>query len=111
MFAIGKDPIAGGKKSYPGNPCVIRGADGVLRNRGEYDAAGNMVKALPMTYDEFLSGAERPLAAAAGLSRPAHPPRRILLGAPYMFRAGFHNLAGQPKCCNTRLRSSRWTWS
>ena len=58
MFAIGKNPIAGGKKSYPGNPCVIRGADGVLRNRGEYDAAGNMVKALPMTYDEFMSGAE-----------------------------------------------------
>lgn len=58
MYAIGKDPIAGGKKSYPGNPCVVRGADGVLRNRGEYDASGVMVRATPMTYDEFKTGAE-----------------------------------------------------
>jgi len=56
VFPVGKDPIAGGKKSYGGNPPVIRGADGVLRNRGEYDASGNMIKALPMTYDEFMKG-------------------------------------------------------
>jgi len=56
-YPIGKDPIAGGKKSYGGNPPVIRGADGVLRNRGEYDANGVMTKALPMSYDEFLKGA------------------------------------------------------
>ena len=58
MYAIGKDPIAGGKKSYPGNPCVIRGADGVLRNRGEYDEEGRMLRAKPMNVGEFRSGAE-----------------------------------------------------
>jgi len=41
-FVIGKDPIAGGKKSYAGNPCVLRGADGVLYNRPE-----------PMSFAEF----------------------------------------------------------
>jgi len=56
-FPVGKDPIAGGKKSYGGNPPVIRGSDGVLRNRGEYDADGNMLKAQPMSYDEFVKGA------------------------------------------------------
>ena len=56
VFAIGKDPIAGGKKSYPGNPCVVRSADGVLRNRGEYDASGRMVRALPMSVEEFRTG-------------------------------------------------------
>jgi nicotinamide phosphoribosyltransferase len=55
-YPVGKDPIAGGKKSYGGNPPVIRGADGVLRNRGEYDANGNMTKALPMTAEEFRNG-------------------------------------------------------
>ena len=54
-FPIGKDPIAGGKKSYPGNPAVIRGSDGVLRNRGEYDKNGVMLRATPMTYEEFMS--------------------------------------------------------
>jgi len=58
MFPIGKDPIAGGKKSYPGNPCVVRDAEGVLRNRGEYDATGKMLKAQPMTLDEFMNGAK-----------------------------------------------------
>merc|ERR1719245_344117 len=57
MFIIGKDPIAGGKKSYAGNPCVIRGADGVLRNRGEYDATGKMTRSTPMTVAEFRSKA------------------------------------------------------
>merc|ERR1719201_326239 len=56
MFPIGKDPIAGGKKSYPGNPCVVRSADGVLNNRGEYDASGRMVRALPMSVEEFRTG-------------------------------------------------------
>jgi len=55
-YPVGKDPIAGGKKSYGGNPPVIRGDDGVLRNRGEYDASGNMTKGLPMTYEEFTNG-------------------------------------------------------
>jgi nicotinamide phosphoribosyltransferase len=55
-YPVGKDPIAGGKKSYGGNPAVIRGEDGVLRNRGEYNAEGEC-KPLPMTYDEFLKGA------------------------------------------------------
>ena len=36
---------------------MIRGADGVLRNRGEYDTAGNMVRAQPMSADEFRHGA------------------------------------------------------
>lgn len=57
MFTIGKDPIAGGKKSYAGNPCVIRGADGVLRNRGEYDETGKMTRSTPMTVAEFNSEA------------------------------------------------------
>lgn len=55
-FPVGKDPIAGGKKSYGGDPPVIRDAKGVLRNRGEYDAAGNMVRGNPKTYDEFMNG-------------------------------------------------------
>mmetsp|Transcript_123742 Transcript_123742/g.276442 ORF Transcript_123742/g.276442 Transcript_123742/m.276442 type:complete len:900 (+) Transcript_123742:76-2775(+) len=57
VFPVGKDPIAGGKKSYGGNPPVIRGSDGVLRNRGEYTAEGEMTKALPMSYQEFTKGA------------------------------------------------------
>merc|ERR1719473_1639253 len=48
-FVIGKDPIAGGKKSYAGNPCVLRDENGVLRNRGEYDESGAMTRSLPMT--------------------------------------------------------------
>ena len=32
---------------------VIRGEDGVLRNRGEYDADGNLTKPLPMSFEEF----------------------------------------------------------
>jgi len=56
-FPVGKDPIAGGKKSYGGNPPVIRGADGVLRNRGEYNDNGEMLKALPMSVEEFKNGA------------------------------------------------------
>lgn len=56
-YPVGKDPIAGGKKSYGGNPPVIRDPEtGVLRNRGQYDADGNLVKALPMTYEEFMNG-------------------------------------------------------
>merc|ERR1712136_181083 len=55
-YPVGKDPIAGGKKSYGGNPPVIRGEDGVLRNRGEYDANGNMIKGLPMSHEEFVNG-------------------------------------------------------
>jgi len=55
-FPVGKDPIAGGKKSYGGDPPVIRGADGVLRNRGEYDASGSMVRGQPKTYEEFARG-------------------------------------------------------
>merc|ERR1711972_1122883 len=47
VFPVGKDPIAGGKKSYGGNPPVIRGPDGVLRNRGKYTSDGEMTKALP----------------------------------------------------------------
>jgi len=54
-FVIGKDPIAGGKKSYAGNPCVLRGADGVLNNRGEYDEKGAMKRSLPMTVAEFAA--------------------------------------------------------
>jgi len=57
-YPVGKDPIAGGKKSYGGNPPVIRGPDGVLRNRGEYDGNGNMLKGLPMSTDEFVNGCE-----------------------------------------------------
>merc|ERR1712176_1532980 len=58
-FMVGKDPIAGGKKSYGGNPPVIRGPDGVLRNRGEYDEkTGEMIKGLPMTHDEFVKGVD-----------------------------------------------------
>jgi len=52
-YTIGKDPIAGGKKSYAGNPAVLRDADGVLRNRGEYDAKGVMTRSLPMSVAEF----------------------------------------------------------
>uniref|UniRef100_A0A7S1FGW2 Nicotinamide phosphoribosyltransferase n=1 Tax=Noctiluca scintillans TaxID=2966 RepID=A0A7S1FGW2_NOCSC len=55
-YPVGKDPIAGGKKSYGGNPPVMRGEDGVLRNRGDYDASGNMIKGLPMSHDEFVNG-------------------------------------------------------
>merc|ERR1712217_478839 len=36
-YPVGKDPIAGGKKSCGGTPPVIRGVDGVLRNRGDYN--------------------------------------------------------------------------
>merc|ERR1712050_450055 len=56
VFPVGKDPIAGGKKSYGGNPPVIRDSNGVLRNRGEYNADGEMTKALPMSYEEFKKG-------------------------------------------------------
>ena len=45
VYVIGKDPIAGAKKSYAGNPSVLRGPDGVLYNRTE-----------PMTAAEFKSG-------------------------------------------------------
>jgi nicotinamide phosphoribosyltransferase len=55
-YPVGKDPIAGGKKSYGGDPPVIRGADGVLRNRGEYDANGDMLHGQPKTYEEFMNG-------------------------------------------------------
>jgi len=55
-YPVGKDPIAGGKKSYGGNPPVLRGADGVLRNRGVYDANGVMTKGLPMSSAEFKNG-------------------------------------------------------
>merc|ERR1719409_608635 len=51
-YVIGKDPIAGGKKSYAGNPCVLRDADGVLRNRGEW-VDGVMKTSTPMTVAEF----------------------------------------------------------
>jgi nicotinamide phosphoribosyltransferase len=57
-FPVGKDPIAGGKKSYGGNPPVIRGPDGVLRNRGKYSAEGEMIEAEPMTVAEFRNGAK-----------------------------------------------------
>jgi nicotinamide phosphoribosyltransferase len=57
VYVIGKDPIAGGKKSYPGNPAVIREADGTLRNRGVYDAAGKMTRSTPITIEEFVSEA------------------------------------------------------
>jgi len=57
-YNIGKDPIAGGKKSYPGNPAVIRYPDGVLRNRGEYDDKGTMKRPQPMSFDEFNKGVE-----------------------------------------------------
>jgi len=53
---VGKDPIAGGKKSYGGNPPVIRNKDGVLQNRGEYGEDGVMIKGQPMTHDEFMNG-------------------------------------------------------
>jgi len=56
VFPVGKDPIAGGKKSYGGNPPVMKGLDGVLRNRGEYNADGEMTKGLPMAYEEFTKG-------------------------------------------------------
>jgi len=55
MYPVGKDPIAGGKKSYGGNPPVLREGN-VLRNRGEYTAVGEIIKSLPMSYDEFLNG-------------------------------------------------------
>mmetsp|Transcript_60479 Transcript_60479/g.160801 ORF Transcript_60479/g.160801 Transcript_60479/m.160801 type:complete len:398 (-) Transcript_60479:94-1287(-) len=55
-YPVGKDPIAGGKKSYGGNPPVLRGADGVLRNRGDYDSNGTMVRGLPMSHEEFVKG-------------------------------------------------------
>eukprot|EP00928_Gymnodinium_smaydae_P095086 TRINITY_DN8113_c0_g1_i4.p1 TRINITY_DN8113_c0_g1~~TRINITY_DN8113_c0_g1_i4.p1 ORF type:complete len:893 (-),score=170.36 TRINITY_DN8113_c0_g1_i4:69-2747(-) len=55
-YPVGKDPIAGGKKSYGGNPPVVRDSDGVLRNRGEYTPEGEMQVGLPMTYDEFADG-------------------------------------------------------
>ena len=51
-YTIGKDPIAGGKKSYAGNPCVLRDADGVLRNRGEW-VNGVMKRSTPMSVAEF----------------------------------------------------------
>jgi len=41
-YAVGKDPIAGGKKSYGGNPAVVRNAAGVLENRPT-----------PMSYEEW----------------------------------------------------------
>jgi nicotinamide phosphoribosyltransferase len=44
MYPVGKDPIAGGKKSYGGNPAVVR-VDGVLINRP-----------VPMTTEEFRTG-------------------------------------------------------
>jgi len=56
VYVIGKNPIAGGKKSYPGNPAELRGADGVLRNRGEYDG-DEMLRSLPLTAEEFKSPA------------------------------------------------------
>merc|ERR1719453_879898 len=46
MYPVGKDPIAGGKKSYGGNPAVVR-VDGVLINRP-----------VPMTTEEFRAGVE-----------------------------------------------------
>merc|ERR1712151_448522 len=55
-YPVGKDPIAGGKKSYGGDPPVIRGADGVLRNRGDYTSDGEMTLGKPKTYDEFMKG-------------------------------------------------------
>jgi len=55
-FPVGKDPIAGGKKSYGGNPAVIKYSDGVLRNRGEYDATWQMTKPLPMSFEEWRDG-------------------------------------------------------
>jgi len=55
-YPVGKDPIAGGKKSYGGNPPVVRNANGVLQNRGEYAADGSMIKAQPMTCEEFTKG-------------------------------------------------------
>jgi len=55
-YPVGKDPIAGGKKSYGGNPPVVRNAAGVLQNRGEYAADGSMTKGQPMTFEEFSKG-------------------------------------------------------
>lgn len=55
-YPVGKDPIAGGKKSYGGNPPVIRGVDGILRNRGEYDEEGAMIASQGMSYEEFVNG-------------------------------------------------------
>merc|ERR1712137_1214121 len=55
-YPVGKDPIAGGKKSYGGNPPVMR-IDGVLRNRGQYEG-DEMQMAQPMSTDEFRSGVE-----------------------------------------------------
>lgn len=57
-FPVGKDPIAGGKKSYGGNPPVVRNAQGILQNRGEYATDGSMIRAQPMTYEEFRNGCE-----------------------------------------------------
>jgi nicotinamide phosphoribosyltransferase len=56
-YPVGKDPIAGGKKSYGGNPPVVKGKNGVLQNRGDYDADGNMILGKPMSYEEFSKGA------------------------------------------------------
>eukprot|EP00931_Biecheleriopsis_adriatica_P108531 TRINITY_DN8285_c0_g1_i1.p1 TRINITY_DN8285_c0_g1~~TRINITY_DN8285_c0_g1_i1.p1 ORF type:complete len:905 (-),score=218.42 TRINITY_DN8285_c0_g1_i1:88-2802(-) len=56
MYPVGKDPIAGGKKSYGGNPPVIRNAKGVLENRGKYDDKGEMLEGLPMSAEEFKKG-------------------------------------------------------
>merc|ERR1712048_1127135 len=55
-YPVGKDPIAGGKKSYGGNPPVIRCFRGPKESRGEYTASGEMTKGLPMSHDEFMSG-------------------------------------------------------
>lgn len=55
-FPVGKDPIAGGKKSYGGNPPVVRGPNGELRNRGVYNDQGDMIEAQPMTVEEFKNG-------------------------------------------------------
>jgi nicotinamide phosphoribosyltransferase len=55
-YDVGKDPIAGGKKSYGGNPAVIRNGEGVLQNRGDYDASGNMLRSRPMSFSEFKNG-------------------------------------------------------
>merc|ERR1712050_544403 len=49
-YPVGKDPIAGGKRSYGGNPPGIRGPNGALQNRGEYESNGEMIEALPMSY-------------------------------------------------------------
>eukprot|EP00966_Prymnesium_polylepis_P094879 2197080-Prymnesium_polylepis.1 len=70
-YNIGKDPIAGGKKSYPGNPAVIRYPDGVLRNRGEYDDKGviDEAESNPRPLDTAESN-PRPLDTAESNPRP-----------------------------------------